>query len=190
MDKSHTHLFAHSFTNASAYRNADLCAKKRGRVKVFQRCLKGQRVAGVIFGMLLLWMATFSKAWPKDEEITLPVIIADYYAWAYTEAVEDKATLYACSTGAVDAAGWVFLAAKPDYTGLFLVNLAGGAKTVYPLAVLLTSSDNGARERAWIALGTHAATLITLELLGKPEISLQAMTPKGKGLGLQLACRY
>ncbi len=77
----------------------------------------------------------------------------------------------AWSTAGVDALGWTLFFAAKDYdAGLFLVNAAGCAKTLYPLATLLGASDSPVRERAWIALGTHAATLVTLEFLEAPRL--------------------
>lgn len=130
----------------------------------------------------------------QNEWVTLPVILADYYGWAYTEAFEDHANIYGFSTAGVDALGWSITLAAPDYegrvTGLFFVNLAGIAKTVYPAVTLLGASDGATRERAWIALGTHTATLLTLELLGKPALSVQSMGPRGDGVGLQVASNF
>lgn len=107
---------------------------------------------------------------------------------------KDHTDIFGWSTAGVDAVGWSITLASPDYegrvTGLFFVNLAGIAKTVYPAATLLGNSDGSARERAWIALGTHTATLLTLELLGKPALSIQSMGPRGDGVGLQLASNF
>ena len=144
-------------------------------------------------GLVLLGLLP-GKATAQNEWITVPIILADYYGWAYTEAFEDKAEIYGWSIAGVDAVGWTITLAAHDYegrvTGLFFVNLAGIAKTVYPAAALLWASDKGTQERAWIALGTHTISLLTLELLGKPALSVQSMGPRGDGWGLQLACRF
>ncbi len=135
-----------------------------------------------------------ARASSQNEWITVPVILADYYGWAYTEAFEDKAEIYGWSTAGVDALGWTITLAAHDYegrvTGLFFVNLAGIAKTVYPIATLLWASDKNTQERAWIALGTHTVSLLTLELLGKPALSVQSMGPRGDGMGIQMAFNF
>ena len=126
-----------------------------------------------------------------NEGITVPLVLADYYGWAYTEIFMDHADIFGWSTAGVDALGWTLLAAQGDYTGLFLVNVAGVAKTAYPAAALLGASDTGARERAWIALGTHALTLLTLEILGKPALSIQSSTGLHQdATELVLTCRF
>jgi hypothetical protein len=134
------------------------------------------------------------KSRAQNEWVTVPVILADYYGWAYTEIFRDRAELFGWSTAGVDALGWSITLAAPDYegrvTGLFFVNLAGIAKTVYPAAALLGASDASTKERAWIALGTHAASLLTLELLGKPALSVQSMGPGKDGMGLQVALNF
>lgn len=144
------------------------------------------------------WAAAFltsfiypSRASAGNEAVTVPIILADYYGWAYTEAFEDKADVYGFSTAGVDALGWILLVTSRDNAGLFLVNTAGIAKTVYPVAALLGASDPGIRQRAWIALGTHTATLLGLELLGKPALSIQSsMGPRQDGLGLVMALKF
>ena len=140
--------------------------------------------------VLIFLTITFGKASAKNEIITVPVIVGDYYVWAYTEAFQDHADIYGWSTAGVDALGWTLLLTTRNYSGLFFVNLAGIAKTVYPVAALLGTSDPGIRERAWIALGTHSVTLITLQILGKPALSIQSMGPRKDGLGLVYAFRF
>ena len=142
--------------------------------------------------LALLFLLCLPKSAPaKNEIVTVPVIVADYYAWAYYEAFEDKADIYAWSTAGVDTLGWSLILVDRDPTGLFFVNLAGVAKTLYPVPVLLWSNNPAAQERAWIALGTHAATLLSLELLGKPALSLKStMGPRQDGLGLTLAMQF
>ena len=139
---------------------------------------------------LLLTAFPLNQVFAKNEVITVPIIVADYYAWAYTEAFQDHSDVYAWSTAGVDALGWGILATEKEYSGLFFVNVAGIAKTVYPVVMLLTSSDPDTHSRAWIALGTHTATLISLELLGKPALSIQATVPKDGGYGASLAFRF
>jgi len=145
---------------------------------------------GSILGLLSLGLFP-ARGLSQNEWITVPVILADYYGWAYTEAFEDKAQIYGWSTAGVDALGWTITLASKDYegrvTGLFFVNLAGIAKTLYPVATLLWASDKDSQDRAWIALGTHTASLLTLELLGKPALSVQSMGPRKDGMGLQVA---
>ena len=145
-----------------------------------------------LWAMALMACLAFSRrAHAGNEIVTVPVVLADYYAWAYTEAFEDKAYIYGFTTAGVDALGWTLLAASGDNAGLFLVNTAGIAKTVYPVAALLGASDPGIRQRAWIALGTHTATLVTLELLGKPALNVQSsMGPRKDGLGIVLTCKF
>jgi len=142
----------------------------------------------------IFWVLTPGKSLAQSEWITVPVILADYYGWAYTEIFRDRADVVGWSTAGVDGLGWAITAATSDYegrvTGLFFVNLAGIAKTVYPVVVLLGSSDPSIHERAWIALGTHTASLLTLELLGKPALSVQSMGPRGDGYGLQVAFKF
>jgi len=123
----------------------------------------------------------------KNEWVTVPVILGDYYVWSYVQAIEDKADIYGFSTAGVDALGWSLVLMR-DSAGLFFVNLAGLAKTGYPIVTLLASSDEPTRERAWVSLGTHAATLLTLEFLGHPALSLNSsMGPHGDGTGLRVA---
>ena len=111
---------------------------------------------GVALG---LGMVLPGGAQAKNEWVTVPIILGDYYVWAYAQAIEDKANVYGFSTAGVDALGWSLVLFK-DPAGLFFVNLAGLAKTGYPLVTLLASSDEPTRERAWVSLGTHAATLL------------------------------
>jgi hypothetical protein len=142
----------------------------------------------LLMGFFLI--AGFEKAQAGNEVITIPIIAADYYAWSYTEIFEDNAEIFGYSTAGVDTLGWGWMAFSPDYTGLFLINAAGIAKTVYPAVVLLSSSDSPSRDRAWVALGTHALTLLSLEALGQPELGVQAMGPRGDGAGVKLAFRF
>jgi len=126
-----------------------------------------------------------------NEVITVPVILGDYYGWAYTEAIEDHATIYGLSTAGVDALGWGIYFTSSDEAGMKLVNIAGISKTLYPVATLLWASDTGTRQRAWIALGTHTATLLTLEVLGRPALSINtSMGPRQDGTGIQLAMKF
>jgi len=131
-----------------------------------------------------------NSARADHELVTVPLILGDYYAWAYTEAFEDHAEVYGWSTAGVDALGWTILATSGDYSGLFFVNLAGIAKTVYPVVTLLTTQDSNTQTRAWIALGTHTVTLVTLSLLGQPALSVQSFVPRRGGEGLALAMAF
>jgi hypothetical protein len=147
-------------------------------------------IQGLGLAFLLLVLPT-GKVFADNELITVPVIVADYYAWAYTEAFMDHADIYAWSTAGVDALGWTLILTKKDYTGLFFVNVAGVAKTIYPVAVLLGAQDPASRERAWIAVGTHTASLLTLELLGRPALNIQSsMGPHQDGTGMELAFNF
>ena len=153
--------------------------------RVFNRLL-----LKAIFFILLLFLFPIQKAFCRNEAITVPIIVADYYGWAYTEAFMDKSYVYGWSTAGVDALGWTIILTRKEYSGLFFVNVAGIAKTLYPVVELIASSDSDTRSRAWIALGTHTATLISLELLGKPGLSIQTMVPKSGGYGASLAFRF
>ncbi len=124
------------------------------------------------------------------EWITVPVVLADYYGWAYTEAFMDNAAVYGFSTAGVDALGWSLFVAGDYDAGLKFVNLAGLAKTIYPLVTLLAATDTGTRDRAWIALGTHTVTLITLEFLGRPALTVEAFGPRHDAYGASLAFRF
>jgi len=140
--------------------------------------------------VFMVWAATPSSARADHEIVTVPLILGDYYVWAYTEAFEDHAEVYGWSTAGVDALGWTILATSGDYSGLFFVNLAGIAKTVYPVVTLLTTQDSNTQTRAWIALGTHTVTLVTLSLLGQPALSVQSFVPRRGGEGLALAMAF
>ncbi len=147
---------------------------------------------GFVLGCFLFAAATLaSQAQAKNEIVTIPLVVGDYYVWAYAEAIEDHASIYGWSTAGVDALGWGILAVSADDSGLFLVNLAGISKTVYPVVTLLASRDNDTKSRAWIALGTHTATLLSLELLGHPGLSVNtALGPRQDGTGLMLAMGF
>ena len=131
-------------------------------------------------------------AWADNEPITIPVVTADYYGWAYTEAFLDHSDIFGYSTAGADALGWTLVIAAHDTdAGLFWVNTAGLAKTLYPVVTLLVAGDSVVRERAWIALGTHSATLLTLQLLGRPAISAQtALGPTRDGVGMEVAFKF
>jgi len=139
-------------------------------------------------GLGLLLLA--SEAGAKNEWVTLPIVLGDYYVWSYAQAIEDKAEVYGYATAGVDALGWSLILMR-DPAGLFFVNLAGLAKTGYPIVTLLASSNEPTKERAWVSLGTHAATLLTLELLGRPGLVLNStMGPRGDGMGLVVAHQF
>jgi hypothetical protein len=145
----------------------------------------------ILLVFILSVMAT-GKARAANEIVTVPVVLADYYGWAYTEAFEDRADIYGWSTAGVDALGWTLFFAANDYdAGLFLVNTTGLAKTLYPVVTLLGASDSDVRERAWIAVGTHAATMITLGFLGRPALSVKtSLGPSRDGIGLAYAFNF
>ena len=56
--------------------------------------------AGLVLGLLL----AFSRAQAANEVVTVPLVLGDYYAWAYTEAIEDHAAIYGWSTASVERA--------------------------------------------------------------------------------------
>jgi hypothetical protein len=130
------------------------------------------------------------RARAGNEFVTVPVILADYYGWAYLEIFQDRADVFGFTTAGVDALGWTLVLSAQSEAGLKLVNAAGIAKTLYPVVTVLWASDSAARERAWISLGTHAFSLITLELLGRPAIRIQAQAPRPDGLGMAVACNF
>jgi len=127
----------------------------------------------------------------RNEALTVPVVLADYYGFAYYQAFKDRAFPYAWSTAGVDALGWGIVAIPRRYSGLFLVNMAGVAKTVYPV-VRLSDGDCPleVRRRAWTSVGTHAGTLLLLKFLGKPAIAVQSWAPPSDGEGVRLALRF
>lgn len=144
------------------------------------------RAAVLIFLMAVLPVA---KASAGNEIVTVPVVLGDYYAWAYVQAFEDRADVYGWSLVGTDVLGWAFILGG-DPAGLFFVNLSGLVKTGYPIWVLIDSADPAMRERAWIACATHATTLLTLELLGRPAVSLQASGPGKDAWGPVVAFRF
>jgi hypothetical protein len=146
----------------------------------------------IVFVLLTTSFASCpAKVQAGNEAITIPIVLADYYVWAYTQAFRDRAFPYAWSTAGVDALGWGTILFTGKYSGLFLVNVAGLSKTVYPL-VRLADGDvpMDIRRRAWRAVGTHAGTLLLLKALGKPAISVQSWTPAGGGEGVRLALGF
>jgi hypothetical protein len=152
-----------------------------------------RKIRGMALAVALSVLGTAlapSAVQAKNEWVTVPVILGDYYVWSYLQAIEDKADIYGFSTAGVDVLGWSLVLMR-DPAGLFFVNLAGLAKTGYPIVTLLASSDEPTRERAWVSLGTHAATLLTLEFLGHPGLSLNSsMGPRQDGVGGVLALRF
>lgn len=153
------------------------------------RLSNGLRPRFFLLGFVLFLTWGNREARAANEIITVPVVLADYYGWAYTEAFEDHADIYGYSTAGVDALGWTLFFTANDYdAGLFLVNTAGLAKTLYPMVTLLGASDSMVQNRAWIALGTHTATLLTLQLLGRPALNIQStLGPHQDGYGVSYA---
>jgi hypothetical protein len=152
---------------------------------------KGMRWIRMGFLFAAAFLIPGSRVFARNEILTVPLVLADYYAWTYAEAFEDKAEVYGWSTAGVDALGWTLVVSSGDDAGLVLVNAAGLAKTLYPVATLLGASDPAVRERAWIAVGTHSATLLALGLLGRPAVSVRTgMGPRRDGSGVELALRF
>jgi len=146
---------------------------------------------GVLVFGLLLGGACLGQARAGNGIITVPVILADYYGWSYYEPFEDHANVYAWSIAGVDAIGWSVYLVSGDEAGMKLVNMAGVAKTVYPMAALLWASDTPMQDRAWIGLGAHMVTLVTLELLGRPALSINtSLGPRHDGTGMTMAFRF
>ncbi len=139
----------------------------------------------------LLILFTTVPARAGHELVTVPIVVADYYGWAYTEMFMDHADIYGWSNAGVDSLGWGLLVFAGDYdAGLKFVNLSGMAKTIYPLFALLGAKDPAIHERAWIALGTHTLTLFTLEVLGRPALTVQALGPRHDAYGPALAFNF
>jgi hypothetical protein len=142
-------------------------------------------------GLALLFCFLGAGSAKADHDwITVPIVVADYYGWAYTEAFMDNATVYGFSTAGVDALGWTLFVTGDYDAGLKFVNLAGLSKTIYPIVTLLAANDTGTRQRAWIALGTHTVTLVTLEILGRPALTVEAFGPRHDAYGPSLAFRF
>jgi len=152
----------------------------------------GSRNFRILILASLAWLGGLSSSRADNEWVTVPLVLGDYYGWAYTEGFMDHADIYAWSTAGVDGLGWGLALLAKDYdAGLFLVNAAGDAKTLYPVVTLIWAPEPAVRERAWIALGTHAATLLTLEVLGRPALNIQASQgPHQDGTGLSYAWRF
>lgn len=143
------------------------------------------RPAVILLLAMTAWAAPLQA---RNELITVPVILADYYGFAYYQAYEDRAFPYAWGTAGADALGWGIVLAAKKQSGLFLVNLAGVSKTLYPL-VRLADGDcpMEVRRRAWTSVGTHAGTLLFLRFAGKPAVRIYSWTPASGGEGLRLA---
>jgi hypothetical protein len=188
MDQSHAHPDAQALADRhfNAHRNPHAGGRGMKTCRQIFRFEKYWKAWGLI---LILWAAPGGKSGAQNELLTIPVIAADYYGWAYTEIFEDRADVFGWSTAGVDALGWtVLFAGRDSDAGLKLVNLAGWAKTLYPAVTLIWVPDAKVRNRAWIAAGTHAATLITLEFLGQPAIGVSSsMGPNRDCMGVKLA---
>ena len=142
--------------------------------------------------ILLLVFCPFIISTPAHagrEVVTLPVVLADYYGFAYTQAWTDRSYGFFYPTLGVDALGWTILATSGKYSGMFLVNFAGIAKTVYPLVILGGKPTREVKHRAWVSVGTHAGTLLWLKCWGKPALAVTTWTPENNGTGLRIAWR-
>ncbi len=95
------------------------------------------------------------------------------------EAFADHADINAWSTAGVDALGWTRTARRRIMTPemLFLVERGGLTKTLYPLVTaplgIVKFPEVSGKGTHQIATGTHAATLATLEFLGRPALNIQ-----------------
>ena len=126
----------------------------------------------------------------RREVLTVPVILADYYGFAYWQAWEDRSFGYMYPTAGVDALGWSIVALKGKYSGMFLVNLAGVAKTLYPGVILAGKPDREKKHRAWVSLGTHAGTLLWLKIWSKPALAVTSWSPDPGLAGVRLAWAF
>ncbi len=150
------------------------------------------RKRGMVLGLIaFLQLVGVSQAQARHEVLTVPWILADYYAFSYSQAFLDRAHPYAWSTAGVDALGWGVVVFAKKYPGLVLVNVAGIAKTVYPIVRLANGgTPMEIRRRAWASVGTHAATLVMLKFLSKPAVSVHSYAPPSGGSGVELAFRF
>lgn len=145
---------------------------KKEAKKFFPRRFQG--VLRLLLFSMTAWMFSWCVAGASaaKDVFKTTVVIGDFYAWAYTQAFQDKAHSYAWTTAGVDAFGWGLIVAG-SREGLFLVNLANTVKLLYPIVRLAGSAPPEIEHRAWVSLGTHAATLLTLHWLGKVEVGVR-----------------
>jgi hypothetical protein len=151
--------------------------------------MRGNSIRIGSFFLILVFFAA-PPAQASREALTIPVILADYYGFAYTQAYQDRSFGFFYSAAGVDALGWGIVAAKRRYSGMFLVNFAGVAKTVYPLVILGGKPDREIKRRAWVSVGTHAGTLIWLRVWGKPGLAVTSWMPDKGGTGAHLAWAF
>jgi hypothetical protein len=145
-----------------------------------------------MFPVLFLgfWLALSHPAHARREVITLPVVLTDYYGFAYAQACRDRSYGFFYPTAGVDVLGWTILAVKGKYSGMFLVNFAGVAKTVYPLVILGGKPDREKKQRAWISVGTHAGSILWLKIWGKPALAVSSWVPENGTAGARFALAF
>jgi hypothetical protein len=130
----------------------------------------------------LLLLASPRPVKAANEIFTVPVVLGDYYFYSYYEPVKDHSVAYTYPLAGVDALGWGLIAAKKN-AGLFLINFAGAAKTVYPAAKLLGKPPRDVKRRAWWGVGAHAFTFLWLKVWSRPGLRVEtAYVPFGTGL--------
>lgn len=147
------------------------------------------RALSLLAAVLFLGVAAPRSACASRAVLTVPVILADYYAFAYVQAFKDRSFGYAYPTAAVDALGWGLVAFK-KYPGLVCVNMAGVAKTLYPAIILCGKPDREVKHRAWASLGTHAFTLLWLKAWSKPTLRLESSFRAPDGAQVRVAWRF
>ena len=124
------------------------------------------------------------------EVVTLPVVLADYYGFAYAQAWRDRSFGFLYPAAGVDLLGWTVMATTRKYSGMFLVNFACVAKTAYPLVILAGKPDREVKRRAWASVGTHTGTLLWLKIWGKPALSVETWALPNDGHGIRLAAAF
>jgi hypothetical protein len=143
-----------------------------------------------LLALALLLGVVAAPARAAKEALTVPVILADYYAHAYWQAFEDRSFGYAYATGGVDALGWGVVLTTKKYSGMFLVNLAGVSKTAYPWVLLMGKPDRDEKRRAWRSVATHTGTLFWLKVWGKPGLTVHSWAPDPGTHGARLAWAF
>ena len=143
----------------------------------------------ILVGCSFFAVASPRIAQARNEAVTLPVILADYYGFAYFQAFKDRSFGYAYPTAGVDALGWGLMAFG-KYPGMVCVNLAGVSKTVYPAVLLLGKPNHDEKRRAWASVGTHAFSLLWLKAWGKPSIRVNGTVRAPDGAQLHVAWRF